>query len=91
MKKYEQENLEKEVRIKLSQISSLINIKLKREIEKDYSDINLYKNDLNIVDYSLFVWNNLLENFINDEIIYEDESLNNKELEHIIKNKTELD
>ena len=49
LKKYEQENLEKEARIKLSQISSLINTKLKREkINKEnYENIKYRKNEAN--------------------------------------------
>ena len=70
----------------------------KIKIEKNYSEINLNKNDLYTVNYkllekcSLFVWNSLMKKDTDkDEIINEDYSIDEKELEYIIQNKQELE
>ena len=70
----------------------------KIKVEKNYSEINLNKNDLYTVNYkllekcSLFVWNCIMKKDTNkDEIINEDFSMDEKELEYILKNKQELE
>ena len=70
----------------------------KIKIEKKYIELNLNKNDLYTVNYkllekcSLFVWNSLMKKDTDkDEIINEDYSIDEKELEYIIQNKQELE
>ena len=94
------------IKLKIKNIMVKYNVKVlekigdnyKIKIEKNYLDINLNKNDLYIVNYkllekcSLFVWNNLMKKDTDkDEIINEDYSIDEKELEYIIKNKQELE
>ena len=94
------------IKLKIKNIMVKYNVKVlekigdnyKIKIEKNYLDINLNKNDLYTVNYkllekfSLFVWNNLMKKDTDkDEIINEDYSIDEKELEYIIKNKQELE
>ena len=74
----------------------------KIKIEKDYDDLNLFQNDLYIVEYSLLskcsenVWMNLLEKddkkreISLDDILNSDYSFNEEEINPIIKEKDEL-
>ena len=74
----------------------------KIKIEKDYDDLNLFQNDLYIVEYSLLskcsenIWMNLLEKddknreLSLDDILNSDYSFNEEEINFIIKEKDEL-
>ena len=75
----------------------------KIKIQKDYKDLNLYKNDLYIVEYKLLskcsekVWNSLLkkDNEKNDlsidDVLNADYSISEEEANYINTNKNELD
>ena len=75
----------------------------KIKIEKDYEDLNLFQDDIYIVEYSLLnkcsekVWTNLLEKVDKksevslDDILNTDYSLNEEETDFILKEKDELD
>ena len=74
----------------------------KIKIEKDYDDLNLFQNDIYIVEYNLLskqwekVWMNLLEKFDKeneislDDILNSYYSFNEEEINFIIKEKDEL-
>ena len=74
----------------------------KIKIEKDYEDLNLFQNDLYIVEYSLLskcsetVWMKLLEKDDKksevslDDILNSDYSFDEEETNFIIKEKDEL-
>ena len=74
----------------------------KIKIEKDYDDLNLFQNDLYIVEYNLLskcsekVWMNLLEKVDKkseislDDILNSDYHFNEEEIDFIIKEKDEL-
>ena len=74
----------------------------KIKIEKDYDDLNLFQNDLYVVEYNLLskcsekVWMNLLEKVDKkseislDDILNSDYSFNEEEIDFIIKEKDEL-
>ena len=70
----------------------------KIKISKDYDNIKLYKGDLYFVDYkllqkcSLLVWKNMLnKDGKNTDIIKENDSIDEEELDYILKNKEELE